>query len=126
MIEIVMSYEPLVSVNRDKTRLGFRRARPRKWLRDFGYCLSVEVMKQGMSPSPLLVGIEIVAPDGPGRLPDTENFRKPIHDVIASVLMRDDQQFVPWQEESPAARRAKPGEESDIIVRIRSTLDAPA
>ena len=117
MIEIIMPYEPLVSVNRYKVPGKFFVLRQ---VSSWKVVLKHYIRQAEYQPiPPCEVGIEIIVFVGPGRLPDTENFRKVIHDAVAEALCCDDQQFVPWQEKSPPARHAMPGEEPGIIVRVR-------
>lgn len=117
-ITVTMPYEPLVSVNCNKYRGRYYVAEAAAWLDGLRMALNNALARQEppMAP-PVSVGIEILAPSG--NLPDTENFRKPIVDVVAAALNCDDQQFTVWAEMSPPARRAEAGEDSAIIVRVR-------
>ena len=119
MIELEMPYLANLSVNRCHFMFHGRpqmRSDVRHWMSALQWEIEVAGALGYARGDRLRVGIEVIAPAGPGRLPDTENFRKPIHDAVAAALWRDDQRFVPWEEQSPPARRGEG--QGAIIVRV--------
>ncbi len=118
MITIEMPYLANLSENRYRCRNGRLRSDVKRWVVALQLQLYVAEISAEVPGDYARIGIEVIAPAGPGRLPDTENFRKPIHDAIGVALDCDDQRFVGWEAQSPPARKAMKGERAAIIVRI--------
>jgi hypothetical protein len=125
-MQSIMPYEADVSVNhaynRGSARYGIK-PHVSSWLLALRCNANRSIGKVGgrvAAGYPVTLDLEIIAPRGRGRMPDTSNFRKLIQDVLAAALGIDDSIF--GGTDTPA-RRARDGEEPAIIIRLEWRRD---
>jgi len=107
--EVIMDYEPKVSVNH-----AYRRgipafghcARASVWLTDFRLQCNLAIAGACPAVGHVTMDLAVFAPLQRGRMPDTGNFRKLPEDVLAAALGVDDACF--GGTNVPAVRSDKP------------------